>query len=125
MLIYNNYRLTYDPDTVSFVERSVLEERHYSGTNQNKVINKGRLASNLSVTVIVQTYLEMLTIKQMLADKTPKNLRHFGVLYRNVVTGSDGVWVNEDEIGDIWTVKMSFIINNPTPYDPDTGEALI
>jgi len=125
MIYYDGFLVTHDPDTVSFVERNLQTNRHYVGTRQNKVTDHGRLASSLSLSAIVRGQLEVLRYKGWFMYKTPKNLLHNNILYRSVVTGPDAVWVQEDDEGDIWSVKMDFIINNPTPYDPDTGEALI
>lgn len=125
MIYYDGFQVTYDPDTVSLVERNVQTERHYVGTNQNKVTNHGRQATTLTLDAIVRGETEMLRYKLWFLSKEHKLLQHNNILYRNVVTGTDAVWVQEDDEGDVWTVKMSFIINNPTPYNPETGEALI
>lgn len=123
MIIYDGHQLTCELESVSFVDRHYQETRHYVQTARSRVVDSGRGASELSLTAIVRGDVEFLRFKGWQGDKKPRRLQFNGVLYRDVTTGSEMTWTPGDD--KVWLVKMTFIITNPTPHDPVTGEVLI
>lgn len=119
---YGNINLKVMPGTLSILISKEQETRHYPGTDNSDVINKGRLPTKIKCQIKVSSKEESLLIQQTLHESSEKELYFDNVFYKKVVAGQEGEDSPISLLKDKRIINAEFIALDPVPYDIETGE---
>lgn len=125
MLTFGNIVLRVEHGSLSITTREVKEVRHYANTNQNKVISKGKMPVEVSCVLLAKNDAEKTNIEIALNTGLAANLYFPDKFYKKAESSGEVTGKPDIKYSGQWRYNAVFICPNPTPYDPDTGEALI
>lgn len=111
--------------STSITTMKLQEVRHVPYTNQNIIIEKGKMPTTISTTILVLSENEKNKILGMLNSSRKDRLYIGSQFYKNVVPGESAnpVPLKRDH-KDAWTIEATFIALDPIPYDVETEEPL-
>lgn len=111
--------------STSITTQKQQEVRHVPYTNQNIIVEKGKMPTIISTTILVLSENEKNKILGMLSSSRKDRLYIGSHFYKDVVPGESAnpAPLKRDH-KDAWTIEATFIALDPIPYNAETGEPL-
>ena len=123
-LEYDGVHVNVEADTFTFVKSKSQEERHFPASDENIVIDKGRLATRITCDIIVRGDEERILWESLLHGNQKAELVVKNMKYKQVKVGEESEFEPQDSKKDMWTASVEFVCLDPIPYDADTGHKL-
>jgi len=124
-MIYITTAMTILAGTLAVTNSKQQSILHYLGTNANKNYETGKLATEISCTIIVKTDSARATVEALMADPTTKGNLIFSTRYYKDVVPSGAINARlktPDEL--VWYLDVKFTALIPVPYSVATDEEL-
>lgn len=121
---YGNVELKYKIDSLSIVVSKSQDIRHYPGTDDADLIEKGRTPTKISCTLIAESKEKLMAIQQLLHASNENELHFNDFYYKKVVTSQQGSPKAKTTDEKVWEIQAEFAALDPIPYDAVTDEVL-
>ena len=125
MLIYNGNRIKYQPGTLVVMHSEQIEQWHFIATNQNRNNTMGKKAVSISCLAIAESPSDYNVLRQIIHNFGWHDIIVFDELYKNASIVNEKRFIPATPDGSVKEIYLTFSAADPTPYDPETGEALI
>jgi len=97
---------------------------HYPGTSLSRVTSLGKMATEISCTLVAEDETELILIEQILHGSSSENLILGTRYYKSVVASETFEPEPQDDNKDVWYVGARFSALDPVPYSVATNGAL-
>lgn len=122
---YKGVELVVQRGSLDISSGRVKRQIHVPYSNQNHIIDEGRLPTIITATLIAYSEDERNEI-EILLHSSEEGLLYIGDrFYKEVESGENfNPKPRTPEYKDDWLIGAEFIAKDPIPYDSTTGEAL-
>jgi len=125
MITYRGVELVVQRGTLNINSGRIKRQVHVPYSNQNHIIDEGRVPTTITATLIAYTEADRDEI-EILLHSSEEGLLYIGDrVYKEVESGENFNPVpRTSEYKDDWLIGAEFIAKDPIPYDSSTGEPL-
>lgn len=124
MITFDAIELNIKADSIAWEYGRVQSVRHYPNTDTNDVVNKGKTATKITLTLIAESLEQRFIYEAMIHSDNTGTLTMGDYYYKNVSVGGMGntrPMKNDDEY---YEIDCQFICPEPVPYSVATDEAV-
>lgn len=124
MITFGAIELNIKAGSMAWEFGRVQSVRHYPNTDTNDVVNKGKTATKLTLTLIAESLEQRFVYEAMVHSSNTADLTMGDYYYNDVSVGGMGNTRDLKNDGTLFEIDCQFICTEPVPYSVATDEAV-